>query len=990
MLAPTLGTGFRRHAADAPDRPALVVGGRILSYGECDDIARRWATRLVDAVGGRAARVGVFGYRSETSYLGVLAALRAGAGFVPMNPRFPVERTRAMMRQAQLDAVIADDTAVEQLPELLAGLARPPAVLVPGSSRPELPAGVRIMTGPDLASAVPLAVPMTARPDDLAYLLFTSGSAGTPKGVPITHRNVGAFLSHNQQRYRIEPADRFSQTFDQTFDLSVFDLFMAWEHGAAVCAMDPIELISPSRYLERNQVTVWFSVPSVAAVLRKRDALRPGAMPTLRWSLFCGEPLPRATAEEWQAAAPNSVVENLYGPTELTIACAVHRWDPAASPGLCVHDNVPIGQLYPGLHPLVVDEALQPVGDGAAGELCVAGPQVTPGYWRAPELTAERFFDRDGQRYYRTGDLVRRDGAEYICLGRNDQQVKVGGHRIELGEIEAVLRQSGTVEAVCLVGPDENTFTAVVSGATRTPAQLIEAAGAQLPAYMVPRSVYPIVQMPLNSNGKVDRHALRDWLRQQETHQVYESTAREESMISVEELVATSLDIPLAQVTDTLEYQSIRQWDSLGHIALMVALENAYGWQTDDGLTLNLRSVAAIKEFAGHKPRRAAVAASPEMTVRRGLEGVAFDRTEITHINGGAGVLEYRGYSINDLAEQASYEDVAHLLVYGELPDTAARDAFGKELASGRAVPQPVLDVLRSLRHAHPMDALLAAVPTLQAYGPARIGGEDESYEHARSVGIGLIAAVPMLVAAHHAYRSGREFVAPPENLSHAEAFLTVLLGTEPTPTAVRFINKGFVVHADHSSNASAFVARVVTGCRASMNASLTAAIAAFAGSVHGGAAERAVSLVDQVGVPENAERYVAETRRRNEPVMGFGHRVYRTEDPRVRHLRATVLELSRERGDDLGLRILDAVAAAMAPYRRHGLAPNVDLYSGLAYRLLDLPDDVAVPMFVIGRTAGWVAQALEQHANNVLIRPLLEYVGPHGRTYPGAQRSNE
>ncbi|KMS73048.1 citrate (Si)-synthase [Streptomyces regensis] len=457
-------------------------------------------------------------------------------------------------------------------------------------------------------------------------------------------------------------------------------------------------------------------------------------------------------------------------------------------------------------------------------------------------------------------------------------------------------------------------------------------------------------------------------------------------MASLEGLIATTLDLPLDQVTDTLEYQSVRQWDSLGHVALMVALENAYGWHADDKHTLDLRSVAAIKEFVSHKPHRQAGTVAPQATVRRGLEGIAFDHTQITHINGGAGVLEYRGYSIHDLAEHATYEDVAHLLVFGELPDATARDAFGKELAVGRAVPQPVLDLLRSLRHAHPMDALLAAVPTLQAYGPTRIGNKDEDYEHARSAGIGLIAAVPMLVAAHHAYRSGREFVAPSENLSHAEAFLTALLGTEPTPSAVRFINKGFVVHADHSSNASAFVARVVTGCRAGMNASVTAAIAAFAGSVHGGAAERAVSLVDQVGVPENAERYVSDALRRNEPIMGFGHRVYRTEDPRVRHLRATVLELSRERGDDLGLRILDAVVAAMAPYRRHGLAPNVDLYAGLAYRLLNLPDDVAVPMFVIGRMAGWVAQVLEQQANNVLIRPLLEYVGPHGRTFPGSE----
>jgi amino acid adenylation domain-containing protein len=510
VLNPSLGAGFRRHAATSPDQPALIIGKRSYSYGEADDTARRWAARLVQAAGGRPARIGVFAYRSEAAYLGVLAALYAGAAFVPLNRKFPTQRTSTMLEKAELDAIIVDDASVEQLPGLLAGLSRQPALLLTGARTVDIP-GARVYTAADLASATPLEQLPEAAPEDLAYLLFTSGSTGTPKGVPITHANVRWFLDYNHDRYQIGSQDRFSQTFDQTFDLSVFDLFMAWEHGAAVCAMDPIELLAPFKYLERNEITVWFSVPSVAAVLRKRDALTPGRMPTLRWSLFCGEPLPRATAEDWQAAAPNSVVENLYGPTELTIACAVHRWDPATSPALCVHDNVPIGQLYPGLRPLVVDERLVPVVDGETGELCVAGPQATSGYWRAPQRSAERFFERDGHRYYRTGDLVRLHDGAYVCLGRNDQQVKVGGNRIELGEIEAVLRRAGSVEAVCLVWPDKSTLTAVVCGAKR-PTELIEAAARQLPAYMVPKSVHAIHEMPLNGNGKVDRHALRAWL----------------------------------------------------------------------------------------------------------------------------------------------------------------------------------------------------------------------------------------------------------------------------------------------------------------------------------------------------------------------------------------------------------------------------------------------------------------------------------------------
>ena len=519
--AQSLHAGFLRQARLGPGNAALVIGSRTYSYAEASEIARRWAARLIDSAGGRPRRVGVFAYRSEVSYLGVLAALFSGAAFVPLNRKFPVDRTRAMLEQADVDALIVDNESLPQLHEVLRGMKRPPALLLPATDAASLARDLpgEVFDRLALATATPLTTLPPVSPEDLAYLLFTSGSTGVPGGVPITHGNVRAFLDVNRPRYGLTPNDRVTQTFDQTFDLSVFDLFMAWDSGACVCAMQPIEMLAPFKFIEQHKITVWFSVPSAAALLIKRGALRPGSMPTLRWSLFCGEGLPQATAEAWQKAAPNSIVENLYGPTELTIACAAYRWNPATSPAECVNDLVPIGEVYPGLDALIVNEMLGEVEAGAIGELCVAGPQTSPGYWKNAERTAVRFFERrmsDGRTlwFHRTGDLVARRNGHLVYLGRRDTQVKVGGHRIELGEIEGVLRRSGSVEAIALPWPCEQQpdhIIAIVSGAPSL-ARLEAAARQSLPNYMVPRAIHAIGEMPLNANAKIDRKALRSWL----------------------------------------------------------------------------------------------------------------------------------------------------------------------------------------------------------------------------------------------------------------------------------------------------------------------------------------------------------------------------------------------------------------------------------------------------------------------------------------------
>jgi amino acid adenylation domain-containing protein len=506
----TLQRRFVESAREHGDRPALFVRDVTFTYAELEATARRWASVLVARLGRAPKRVGVFGFRSATAYIGVLAAQMAGATFVPLNPRFPPARTRRMATMAGLDAIIVDKLGTTQLAEVLEGLEPKPVLLLPDGEDAEL-----------VRSAAPLEELPPIAMDDVAYLLFTSGSTGEPKGVPITHANVRAYLDFCRARYSFHAEDRFSQTFDQTFDLSVHDQFLCWEAGACLFAMSPADLLAPTRFINTHQLTVWFSVPSVAAQMRKRGTLKPGSLPTLRWSLFCGEPLPRASAEAWLAAAPSSTVENLYGPTELTIACAVHRWDPEHSPAKCVNDMVSIGAPFPGLQAIVVDNALSLVKEGESGELCVAGPQTSPGYWHDRKKTAERFVEMHGARFYRTGDrVIALPDGEYACLGRVDHQVKVLGFRVELGEIESVLqRDPRVVQAVALGWPmvegSAQGIVAFVCGADLDVGALTATCKSTLSDYMVPTAIHVVDTMPLNANGKIDRAALAEQLRKE-------------------------------------------------------------------------------------------------------------------------------------------------------------------------------------------------------------------------------------------------------------------------------------------------------------------------------------------------------------------------------------------------------------------------------------------------------------------------------------------
>jgi amino acid adenylation domain-containing protein len=418
-------------------------------------------------------------------------------------------------------SLIVDKESEVQLEALLQGVEEPLLILCPDRSDVSelaqrfLPH--RILGAADL-SAPEQWRPKDVSPDSIAYLLFTSGSTGQPKAVMVSHANVLHYVDYVTRRYSITCKDRVSQNFDLTFDLSGHDLFVAWQRGACVCCPNKKQRFKPDDFIKGAGLTIWFSVPSTALFMHRLGVLKPDLYLNLRLSLFCGEALPEEIARRWALAAPNSVIENIYGPTELTIACTAYRWDDELSPQQCEHGIVPIGEPFDDMEVLIADENLEEVQDGMAGELLMRGPQMSAGYWQDEERTKPAFVavpGKNGKVFYRTGDRVRRRGPGklMVYLGRVDSQMQVLGYRVEMGEVECAVRQASGLDGVVAIGwpltqRGADGIEVFVEAETLDVTRLVAELKSKLPPYMVPRNIRLLRALPLNSNGKFDRQAL--------------------------------------------------------------------------------------------------------------------------------------------------------------------------------------------------------------------------------------------------------------------------------------------------------------------------------------------------------------------------------------------------------------------------------------------------------------------------------------------------
>jgi citrate synthase len=363
--------------------------------------------------------------------------------------------------------------------------------------------------------------------------------------------------------------------------------------------------------------------------------------------------------------------------------------------------------------------------------------------------------------------------------------------------------------------------------------------------------------------------------------------------------------------------------------------------------------------------------------IAKGLEGIVANSTALSDVRGEEGILIYAGYDINELAGKVSYEEVVYLLWHGELPNKAQLEALHQELGSQRELPRGVIDfILGSPKDANPMDVIRTAVSMLGLYDKVPTGDIDPVRNRARAVSI--TSKVGVIAAYYHRARLGQELPLVRTDLGEAAHFLYLLNGKEPTAEAAKTLDVAYVLHADHGMNASTFSARVTIATLSDIYSAVTSAIGTLKGPLHGGANEGVIHMLQEIGDETKVDGWIENALATKKKVMGIGHRVYKTLDPRAPHLRSMAVQLCEQLGEGKWIRMSERIAELMK--ERKGLNANVDFYSATVYYSLGLPTDMFTPIFAIARTSGWTAHVLEQLVDNRLYRPLSEYVGPIGR----------
>jgi len=470
----------------APERLAHRSNDRVLTFGELLEKSNRLAAWLTNELGESRIPVAVHGHKEPEMLIGFLGAVKSGRPYVPIDSSIPPQRVDRIIQGA--------DAAVTLTPERIAGIVADPHA----------------------------GMPRRVEGDDTFYILFTSGSTGDPKGVEITLGNLTHFVDWMMAEQKFSPgAETFLNQAPFSFDLSVMDLYPSLTTGGTLFSITKEQVANLKQLyqaLAASGVTTWVSTPSFAQMCCIERSFGEGMLPALRRFLFCGETLAPETASQLIERFPQAQVWNTYGPTEATVATTSVLVDRRV---VAEFSPLPVGKEMPGTRVVILGETGEPAPEGERGEIVIAGPNVSPGYLRRPDLTEKAFFVYGGQPAYRTGDWGRKRGEQIFFEGRMDSQVKVNGYRIELGDLEANLRALPEIaDAVVLPVMKETRIDSlaavvVLAGEKKgsdfeAAAQLKKSLAERLPAYMIPRKFKFVDAFPMTANGKADRRKLAE------------------------------------------------------------------------------------------------------------------------------------------------------------------------------------------------------------------------------------------------------------------------------------------------------------------------------------------------------------------------------------------------------------------------------------------------------------------------------------------------
>jgi amino acid adenylation domain-containing protein len=504
------------------NEPALEVDGRIISYRELLEKAMLVASGLIEN-GATNETIGLVGQRKASSYIGLLGVIFAGCSFTPINPKYNDTRIKSMLVGSKIRYLVGDPTDMSQLDPLL--LESIKAQIAP-EGRGQGSSSLNLIDEQILDSYNTLPSPISVSGEDLAYVNYTSGSTGLPKGVMISHNNLQAFLRNMLTIYELNPGFRASQIFDLSFDPSVSDIFFTWIAGGTLCVVPEKEMLIPTDFIIREKITFWNSVPSIANFMLKTGNLKPGSFPALTHSMFCGEQFPVDIAKAWRLAAPNSSIENLYGPTEATIYISRYSYSKNDESQSFKNNIVPIGRPFDGHEVALINEKAERISGVDKGEIVFSGPQLARGYLNDTDKTANSFvsFDWDigGRIWYKTGDLgFFNSNNDLECTGRIDNQIKISGRRIEIGEIESALSNFDKTKGAVVVPLRDS--AEVVSGCAafvlvelsrEDVSQIRQQSVKFLDSIFFPKKIFFIEDFPRSQSGKIDRKSLEKSAKQ--------------------------------------------------------------------------------------------------------------------------------------------------------------------------------------------------------------------------------------------------------------------------------------------------------------------------------------------------------------------------------------------------------------------------------------------------------------------------------------------